>query len=229
MFDLLSRHRGRAGIVAIALVAATLSLGLGIASAHSNTSASGPGTLPCEKGGTGCMSIGYTKAWLGGRTVKLEYSHSFLCNQPPSSGATSQCELGKVHQTSPTSGAVVSPLRVLVPLGFTPKASTLQCPTAGKCIDHPSTIDLSRVFGAGTENAALPPHSHILVDAEMHQSTWWPVRVVGVNKARSWNRIVSHKNERAVKECQKAGNCTADLPTNLFLFFQVLQRGSVIK
>jgi len=228
MFDLVRRHRGRAGITAIALVVATLSLGFGIASAH-NTASRAAGALPCEMGGSGCSSIGYTRAWLRGRTVKLEYSHTFFCEQPPTSGATSQCELGASHESGPTSGAVVSPLRVLVPLGFTPKASTLQCPAAGKCIDHPSTIDLSRVFGAGTENAALPPHSHILVDAEVHQSTWWPVRVIGVKNPRAWNRIVSRKSERAVKTCQKAGNCTMDIPTNLYLFFQVLHRGSVIK
>jgi hypothetical protein len=229
MFDLVRRHRARAGIAAIALLAGTLSLGLGIASAHNNNTTRAAGPLPCEMGGTSCSSIGYTRAWLGGRTVKLEYSHAYFCEEPPTSGAGSHCELGKARQSGPTSGAVVSPLRVVVPLGFTPPASTLQCPTAGQCIDHPSTIDLSRVFGAGTETAALPPHSHILVDAEVHQSTWWPVRVIGVQKLRAWNRVVSHKSEAAVKACQKAGNCTADIPTNLLLFFQVLQRGSVIK
>ncbi|MEP6872573.1 MAG: hypothetical protein ABI939_12095 [Anaerolineaceae bacterium] len=219
--------RLRKGVAAAAVIVAMLALGLG-ASAGASTHASTAKSLPCEQGGGGCSNIGYTKAWLNGHTVKLEYSHSFQCDNPPSSGATSSCELGAKHTTRPTSGAVVSPIRVVVPLGFTPQASTLQCPVAGSCIDHPSTIDLSRVFGSGTENAPLPPHSHVLVDAEVHQSTWWPVRVIGVNSQHAWDKLVSGRSEFAVRACQASTHCTADIPTNLYLFFQVLPGSAVI-
>src|SRR5215213_4752616 len=60
MFDLVRKHRARAGLAAIALLAGTLSLGLGIASAHNNTTRA-VAPLPCEMGGTGCSSIGYTR------------------------------------------------------------------------------------------------------------------------------------------------------------------------
>jgi hypothetical protein len=129
-------------------------------------------------------------------------------------------------QMNPPSGAAVSPIRTIVPQGFTPPDSTLQCPVAGSCIDHPSTIDLSRLMGSS--NAALPPHSHILIDNESFQSTWWPVVVVGVKNIESWNAIVHAKSEAAVQACQAAGNCTPDVSTNLFLFFQVLGPGMSI-
>jgi hypothetical protein len=218
----------KAGVTMIAILATAVSLSLGasFAFAHGTSQAT---STPCSKGGVSCLRIGYTNAWLGGKTVKLEYSHRFFCKAPPTSGAPSKCEVGAKDTKDPTSGAIVSPLRVLVPLGFTPSASTLQCPTAGRCIDHPSRIDLSRLFGSSTANAALPPHSHILVDKEHFQSTWWPVRIVGVKTQAAWNTLVAGKSEAAVKACQAATHCTADVPTNLYLFFQVLAPGSVLK
>jgi hypothetical protein len=120
---------------------------------------------------------------------------------------------------SVTSIAVQAPRRPRLP------ESTLQCPVAGQCIDHPSTIDLSWLFGSSSSNVALPPHSHILVDDESFQSAWWPIVVVGVYNRGAWNKIVAAKSEDAVQECQAAGNCTPDTPTNAFLFFQVLGPG----
>jgi hypothetical protein len=40
----------------------------------------------------------------------------------------------------------------------------LQCPRAGDCIDHPSRVDLSRVFGPAAANVPVGPHSHIVVN-----------------------------------------------------------------
>jgi hypothetical protein len=80
----------------------------------------------------------------------------------------------------------------------------------------------------GSSDATLPPHSHILIDDESFQSTWWPVVVVGVKNIAAWNRIVKAKSETAVQACQAAGDCTPDIPTNLFLFFQVLGPGMSI-
>jgi hypothetical protein len=182
--------------------------------------------LPCQLGGASCINIGFTEAWLNGQTVDLEYSHDFFCQQPPSSGANSQCEAGAASQSNPPSGDVVSPIRTITPQGFTPPSSTLQCPVAGQCIDHPHDIDLSRLFGAGSSNVTLPPHSHILVDDESFQSTWWPIVVVGVKNIKAWDTIVRAKSETAVQACQAAGNCTPDIATNGFLFFQVLGPGA---
>lgn len=215
----------RLGLVLLVVVVAVFGSLMGATFAAAGSHAThGSTTLPCQLGGDSCINIGFTEAWLNGKTVDLEYSHDFFCQQPPPSGASSQCEAGAASQSSPPSGDVVSPIRTVTPQGFTPPDATLQCPVAGSCIDHPHNIDLSRLMGGS--NVTLPPHSHILVDDESFQSTWWPIVVVGVKNIHAWNTIVKAKSETAVQACQAAGNCTADIPTNGFLFFQVLGPGA---
>ena len=163
---------------------------------------------------------GTTAGWSAGQTVTFFYSKPFFCQQPPSSGATSACELGADGTVAPRSGSIPV-LYVLVPLGFTPPASTLQC-AAGNCVDHPRTIDLSRVFGAGTENALLPAHSHVIGDepnASRANGGWWDVNVIGVTTLAGWNQIVANKNLATVRALQAANSATGDIPTNLDLFF----------
>jgi hypothetical protein len=217
----------RLGVVLLVVVVAVFGALLGATFAAAGSHAAhGSTQLPCQQGGDNCINIGFTEAWLNGQTVDLEYSHDFFCQQPPASGAQSQCEAGAASQSNPPSGDVVSPIRTVTPMGFTPPDQTLQCPVAGQCIDHPHDIDLSRLFGSGSSDVTLPPHSHILVDDESFQSTWWPIVVVGVKNISAWNKIVKAKSETAVLACQAAGNCTADIPTNGFLFFQVLGPGA---
>jgi hypothetical protein len=210
-------------IVVVAVFGSVMGATFAAAGAHGAPSST---PLPCQLGGDNCINIGFTEAWLNGQTVDLEYSHDFFCQQPPSSAAQSQCEVGAGAQTNPPSGDVVSPIRTVTPMGFTPPSGTLQCPVAGQCIDHPHDIDLSRLFGSSSSDVTLPPHSHILVDDESFQSTWWPIVVVGVKNISAWNKIVKAKSETAVQACQAAGDCTADIPTNGFLFFQVLGPGA---
>jgi hypothetical protein len=214
------------GIMLFAAIVVLFVSTLGTAFATTGHAAAGSSVLSgdqCGLGGPGCHHIGVTDGWYEGKTVDFLYSHDYFCKEPPSSGATSSCELGADALTNPPSGPIVSPLYVLVPLGFTPDPSTLQCPVAGRCIDHPRTIDLSRVFGQGTENAALPPHSHVIGDEEKFRSAWWPVEVVGVNNLGAWNAIVAAKSLDQVRAEQQEGDATADIGTNLFLFFQVVK------
>ena len=103
--------------------------------------------------------VGNTNGWFRGETYNFHYTVPFFCREAPASGADSHCEVGAQFQSIPS--RQYDPLYVVVPIGFTPKNPyTVQCPVAGHCIDHPHRIDLSRVFGSGTENALLPPHSH---------------------------------------------------------------------
>src|SRR5205823_4924352 len=178
------------GVVFLILILATFGYTVGANFSFGTNHASTTTSLPCQLGGKNCINIGYTEAWLNGETVALEYSHDFFCKTPPSAHAPSKCEVGAEDQVDPPSGAIVSPIRTVVPQGFTPPADTLQCPVAGRCIDHPSTIDLSRLFGASKENVTLPPHSNILEEDESFQSTWWPVIFVGVKNLTAWNAIV---------------------------------------
>jgi hypothetical protein len=165
--------------------------------------------------------IGTTKGWYDGRTVTFKYTRNFACQTPPASKASSKCEAGSDYTQTPAS--TFDPLYVIVPLGFTPKKSTLQCPTAGHCIDHPATIDLSAVLGKGTSNLALPPHSHIVATANSHQAEWWNVIVVGVSSPSAWNKIVHARSDAELMALQRhAGSgVTGNIVTNLFLFFSV--------
>ncbi|MEX1172808.1 MAG: hypothetical protein WEG56_09375 [Chloroflexota bacterium] len=165
---------------------------------------------------------GTTGGWLDGRTVTFTYPKDFFCSEPPSSGADSGCELGAEPVKAPRAGSSIPVLYVMTPIGFRPAESTLQCPVVGSCINHPSTIDLSRVFGAGTENAALPAHSHIV---DVAKGGWWEIEVIGVTEPAIWDQVVAAKSLDGVRDLQEAGvGITGDIPTNLFLFFNVQNR-----
>ncbi len=167
--------------------------------------------------------IGTTDGWSDGKTVTFHYNKPFFCAAPPASGASSACELGAEPTVAPRGGSIPV-LYVTVPLGFTPAMNTLQCPTAGQCINHPSTIDLSRVFGPGTENALLPPHSHVIGDesgASRANAGWWEIEVVGITSQAAWNQLVAGKSLPTLRTLQSGSGATGDIPTNLYLFFSV--------
>ncbi|MDX6327225.1 MAG: hypothetical protein QOK15_3579 [Nocardioidaceae bacterium] len=212
----LSRKPGNRslGIILTGVLVAVLSVmfGTSMASAHSGGMSMSAAT------GT---HVGTTNGWLHGKTVKFRYTKNFFCKEPPSSGAASHCEIGANYSSIPA--ADFDPLYVVVPIGFTPKASTLQCPTAGRCIDHPHKVDLSRVFGSSASDTLLPPHSHIVTTAAGHDPEWWNVDTVGVTSQRAWNRIVAHKSYGAIVRMRAHGNThvTENLTSNLFLFFKV--------
>ena len=179
-------------------------------------------TMQMGNQGANTFKTGFTDGWFQGRTVTFFYHNkNFFCKTPPASGAKSNCEAGADAQSMPNQKDI-PPLYVMTPLGFTP--SGLQCPTAGNCINHPHTIDLSAVLGKGTENALLPAHSHIIDDAD---PGWWKVVVIGVKSQGDWNKIAAGKDLATVRSLQQSdpANVTADIPTNTFLFFDVLSHG----
>ena len=162
---------------------------------------------------------GFTDGWLNGQTVRFFYTRDFFCEPPPTSGAPSQCEVGEDGEEDPRSGPIPT-LYVMTPLGFRPDSSTLQCPEVGNCINHPSTIDLSRI--GGPADAPLPAHSHII---EVMHGGWWELEVIGVKSPAVWDQIVAGKSLATVRELQ-AGDpsgitITGDIPTNTYLFFNV--------
>jgi hypothetical protein len=217
----LSRIRSfRSALVLLTTASLALGLAFGVAMASGSGTSS---TLPCNSGGPECIKIGFSDAWFNGQTVQLEYSHQYFCEDPPASDAGSGCEAGQPAQVPPPSGPVVSSIYELVPLGFTPPSSTLQCDA--RCIDHPRTMDLSHVFGGMGENATLPARSFVIEDSESFQSTWWPVVLVGVRNLHAWNAIVAAKTVEAVDACQTSGGCAPEVETNAYVFFQVLGPG----
>lgn len=219
----MSRLRSTAALTALATATYVVAACADTAPTQPTTSATSAAMhadmSSAHHGGT----TGTTAGWDAGKTVTFFYSKPYFCQQPPASGATTSCELGADGQVAPRSGPIPI-LYVLVPLGFTPPAGTLQCPVAGNCVDHPSTIDLSRVFGAGSENALLPAHSHVIGDepgASRANGGWWDVQVVGVTSASAWQRIADEKSLTTVRAVQQSGGATGDIPTNLDLFFNV--------
>jgi hypothetical protein len=216
----------RAGLVLAGLLALGLAAASGTALAASASPSAGmagmAGMAQMTSGTRSHAPTGFTNGWYNGHTVRFFYSKNFSCAAPPASKASSKCEAGADYTQTPAS--TFDPLYVVVPLGFTPPKSTLQCPVAGHCIDHPSTIDLSAVLGAGTSNLPLPAHSHVVATANSHQSEWWNVDVVGVKSPKAWDKIVWAKSDRELQYLQRTDSkdVTGNITTNLFLYFSVL-------
>jgi hypothetical protein len=210
-----------AGVILAAALSAGLAASAGAAFASSG-SAAGMGGMEGMSSSTSSSHVGFTKGWYDHHTVKFFYTKNFFCRQPPASGASSRCEAGANYTQTPAS--TFDPLYVVVPLGFTPPASTIQCP-AGRCIDHPHTIDLSAVLGSGTSNVLLPAHSHIVATDNGHKAEWWNVDVVGIKTLKAWDQIVSHKSDGELQYLQRTDPqaVTGNITTNLFLYFAVLR------
>jgi hypothetical protein len=200
------------GIALLAVLVASFAIALGTAlspSAHAQEDA---------KATSSGATVGTTEGWFNGKTVTFLYTRPYVCDQPPASGADSGCEVGEDAQTAPIGYPDIPELWVVVPLGFTPPEGTLQCPAAN-CVAHPHDIDLSRVFGPGTEDVPLPAHSHVIDDL---QGGWWKTFVVGVTTQAAWDRIVAGRDLATVRQLQQEGLATGDIPSNLFIFFNVL-------
>lgn len=214
--------RSKVGVVLAGVVAAAVAVTLGTTGFTSSSSMTmSMGSTAATQSGSH-SHVGTTAGWYDGHTVTFLYTKNYFCKTPPASGATSKCEGGELYTQTPA--ATFDPLYVVVPLFKPgPAASTLQCPTPGKCIDHPNTIDLSRVLGTGTSDVLLPAHSHVVATTNSNQAEWWPVVVVGVSTPSAWNTIVHGKSLDTVQRLQRDGNpgVTGNIPTNLFLFFQV--------
>jgi hypothetical protein len=175
----------------------------------------------------GGAAVGTTAGWQDGKTVTFFYSKAFFCDTTTESGAPSGCEVGEDGSVDPRPGKIPV-LYVMTPTGFRPAESTLQCPVVGSCINHPSTIDLSRVFGPGFADAPLPAHSHI-IDSDLAESQanggqagFWEIEVIGVSSPAVWDKIVAGKSLATVRALQAQGiGITGDIRSNAYLFFNV--------
>ncbi len=183
------------------------------------------------KSGRNGAEIGQTLGWGDGKTITFHYNKPFFCGSPTASQADSKCILGEEPGSTPRGGEIPV-LYVTVPLFALNNPETLQCPTAGNCINHPSTIDLSvieSIVGPGAGNALLPPHSHVVGDDDMTRqganAGWWEIEVVGVPTQAAWDELVAGKSLRTIRKLQSESKVTGDLPTNLFLFFSVNKSG----
>jgi hypothetical protein len=197
------------------------------ACADSNAPSAPARSLVASHEAHGGAAVGFTDGWDNGKTVTFFYNKPFFCDTTTESGAPSGCEVGEDGNVDPRPGKIPV-LYVMTPTGFRPAESTLQCPVVGFCINHPSTIDLSRVFGPGFANVPLPAHSHIIdsdlaeSQADGGQAGWWEINVIGVSSPAVWDQIVAGKSLATVRALQAQGTgITGDIPSNAYLFFGV--------
>jgi hypothetical protein len=225
------RH-SRAKVFA-ATMAAVLAAGVGVAVA---ASAAKPAPSNAVMKGKGVPEFGMTKSYFDGKTVSFTYTKGFYCDKHVKSAASSGCEAGANFKKAPAKN--FDPLYITVPLGFSRPAMSMECPTALVCVDHPGTIDLSRLepalkplypkltnkeLTAALKNSAVPGHDHFITTANGKHAEWWDVKVVGVTSPAVYKNILKHKSYRYIASQIKAKNknIVGPIDTNLFLYFAV--------
>ena len=166
---------------------------------------------------------GYLGGWFNGADVRLLYTRSFFCKEPPFSGAESNCVIGADAEIAPRPGPIPK-LYAVAPVGFQPDPSTLSCPAGSTCLNHPAMLDASRIRPGATNVPGLP-HSHIVA---ARGEGWHQTVNIRVFSPAVWNQIVAAKSLAKVRELQAdpavggAGLISADTPTNIFFFIAVL-------
>jgi hypothetical protein len=181
--------------------------------------------------------VGLTEGYLGSATGDILYTENYFCDKSVSAMSSTGCEAGAPYSKLPpgtSSASETDPLYIITPL-FSPAPTNLQCPNTGYCIDHPGSVDLSRLSSvldpilhtmpSQLDNAPLSPHSHVVLTANNYQPEWWNVKVVGVTNPTAYNEIINSSNkyqEFTTLAANKASGVTAPIPTNIFLWFQVL-------
>lgn len=220
---------GRTRIVAAA-AAVLLAGGIGVAAVAATSGA----PSNAVSAGRGIPQYGLTKGFINGHTVTFKYNKGFYCDTKVKSAASSKCEAGAAAKKGPKGSK--DPLYITVPLGFNVKASAMECPNALACVDHPGTIDLSRLepalkplypqltdaqLTAALKNYATPGHQHFVTTKAGGKQEWWDVQVVGVTDKHVYQAMNKHKSAAYVLKQVKAGKAVGPIPTNLFLWFGV--------
>jgi hypothetical protein len=161
--------------------------------------------------------LGSTPGWGGGAVAEVFYTKDFFCD-------ADQCQAGAPGANAPDTTDPVPSVWVLVPLFEDTAGLDFHCPDAGECVAHPMDIDVSAI-GLG-DVIPLPPHSHIVDPNEPGFSaageTPWKVVVVGVNTRPAWDMLEAGKSLESLRTVQADTTAaTADIPTNIVLFFGI--------
>jgi hypothetical protein len=233
--DLMSRHRwvSWAAPAAVAIVAVG---GLGVAQAATHGAvAAGSSTMTMTMPGMGQNQFGKTEGDIDHANLLFTYSKGFFCDTTVPATSTTGCEVGQGFNHPPA--ASYDPLYITVPLGFTVPAMAMQCPNKLVCVDHPATLDLTRLAAAlapiyhttaaklapELRNIATPGHDHFVTTLNNGQPEWWDVVVIGVTSPSVYKAIAAHGSFAYIRWLQDHHNpaVTGDIPTNLFLYFSV--------
>ncbi len=223
----LSRTARRIAGVGVAAIALT-GLGVGVALA------SMPVDSNARTNGRGVNEFAMTGAFYNGHVSNFTYTHGFWCDTSVSSSASSGCEAGADWKNAPSPQH--DPLYITVPLGFTVPMNMEQCPQGLICVDHPGTIDLTRLepalkplypnltdaeLTAALKNYAVPGHDHFITDDNQGRPEWWDVKVIGVESKQVYDDIHAHRSYQYIEQLMKQHNkyLAGPIDTNLFLYF----------
>jgi hypothetical protein len=202
----------------------------------------------CGATAPNCENVGISHDWIDGQDVDALYTEPFFCDTTVTSGASSGCEAGVPANavppgvsdtTAPTltvTNSQIDPLYIPVPLYSTPPVTYNQCSSAIVCIDHPPTIDLSRlasVLGAPAAslmNVPLPGHDHLLTTRNGDQPEWWNVIVIPVTSPVGLASVETAKSYASVKALEDVAGSgigtgpggVGEVATNAYLWFQTL-------
>ena len=188
--------------------------------------------------GAGINEFGMTAANYEHQLLDFTYTKGFFCDTSVASSASSGCEVGQAYNKPPASA--FDPLYITVPLGFTVPMNMLQCPDGLVCVDHPGTVDLTRLettlkplyptltdaqLTQALTNFAVPGHDHFITDTNNFQPEWWDVQVVGVTSPTTYAAIQQHRSFGYIQHLldKKDPSVVGPIPSNLFLFFGVDQ------
>ncbi|MFZ1023863.1 MAG: hypothetical protein WAN87_06995 [Thermoplasmata archaeon] len=187
-------------------------------------------------------------AFLNGEVVNTVYLNGYFVGTSNGTNAsygteplTTIPEVGIPATVLPASNPkTIEPFWVLVPW-FGPKSAPydpaynpaqygiqLDCApaTIGVCWDHPATI-----FVPGLGVVPLPGHDHLIGTNAQYHDVWWTVIVDLVFNASVFPTLDGSSgitSLAALHAAQKAGYVSADLPTNLFLNFEVMPTHGVV-
>lgn len=225
MREITSRTR-----VLIASMAVIVAGSVGVVAA----AASAPTPSNATQKGVGVNQFGMTKSFFNGRTVSFTYTKGFYCDKSVTAASSSGCEAGAAFKVPPANN--FDPLYILVPLGFTAPTMSMECPTGLVCVDHPGTIDLSRLepdlkvlyptltaaqLTSALKNFATPGHQHYITTLNGGKPEWWNVNVIGVTSQSEYNAINAHESFSFLNQQVTKKLTTPVIPTNLFLYFSV--------
>jgi len=250
-----SRNKGRralhllVGVLLAVLAAATGLTGASVAGASPDSRVARPASAPTGDRGTtidplryncgndapSCGQVGESYGYYNGTNVDLLYSENYYCDTAVASAASTGCEVG----AGPSSPDPTAPSPDGTSLGNTTHGDTLyipvplfggapptQCTATATCIDHPQTIDLSRIAGAlpgspspsSLDNVPIPAHDHVVGTRNNGLPEWWNVEVIATTDPATFATLTSVAGIDAALGAAKA----IAAPTNTYLFFQVL-------
>ena len=163
----------------------------------------------CGNDAPSCGQVGESDGYYNGTNVDLLYSENCYCDANVSSAATSGCEVGAGPSPAPSATSAGNSgtslgntthgdtLYIPVPLFSNPPPT--QCTATATCIDHPSTIDLSRIAAdlpgspsmASVSNVPIRAHDHVVGTRNGGAPEWWNVEVVATTNPATFGTLTS--------------------------------------